>query len=86
MTQTPTFQFAITQFAVKSWPGVSWFTPLLLFTRLSEYAILNYLATFSKPTNQTQLSAFMSWPIYLIAATPKTVYLNVYVNILSRPN
>jgi hypothetical protein len=49
MTHTPTFQFEITQFAVKNWPGVSGFTPLLLFTSLSECAILNYLATFSNP-------------------------------------
>jgi hypothetical protein len=49
MTHTPTFEVEITQFAVKNWPGVSGFTPLLLFTRLSEYAILNYLATFSNP-------------------------------------
>jgi hypothetical protein len=27
----------------------------------------------------------MSWPIYLIADTPKTGLLNLYVNILNRP-
>jgi hypothetical protein len=71
MTHTPTFHFAIAQFAVKNWSGVSWFTPRTLFTRIAVCAILSCLATFSKPTNQTQLSAFMSWPIYLIADTPK---------------
>jgi hypothetical protein len=65
---------------------VSVLTPRTLFTRVGIYAILSCLATFSKPTNQTQLSAFMSWPIYLIADTPKTVFLNLYVNILNRPN
>jgi hypothetical protein len=65
---------------------VSGFTPRTLFTRIAGYAILSCLTTFSKPTNQTQLSAFMSWPIYLIADTPKTVFLNLYVNILIRPN
>jgi hypothetical protein len=39
-----------------------------------------------KTHNQTQLSAFMSWPIYLIAETPKPVFLNLYVNILNRLN
>jgi hypothetical protein len=86
MTYPPTFYFAITQFAVKNWPGMSGFTPLRLFTRIAVCAILSCLATFSKPTNQTQLSAFMSWRIYLIADTPKTVFLNLYVNILNRPN
>jgi hypothetical protein len=81
MTHTPTFQLAITQFAVKNWPGLSGFTPRTLFTRIAVYAILSCLTTFPKPPNQTQLSAFMSWPIYLIADTPKTVFLNLYVNI-----
>jgi hypothetical protein len=85
MTHTPTFHFAITQFAVKNWPGVSGFTPLTLFTRIAVYSILSCLTTFSKPTNQTELCAFMSWPIYLIADTPKTVFLNLYVIILNRP-
>jgi hypothetical protein len=86
MTHTPPFYFAITQFAVKNWPGVPGFTPRTLFTRIAVCAILSCLATFSKPTNQTQLSAFKSWPIYLIADTPKTVFLNLYVNILNLPN
>jgi hypothetical protein len=86
MTETPRVCFAITQFVVKNWPGVSGFTPRTLFTRIAVCAILSCLATFSKPTNQTQLSGFMSWPIYLIANTPKTVILNLYVNILNRPN
>jgi hypothetical protein len=75
MTHTPTFCFSITQFAVKNWSGVSGFTPRTLFTRIAVYAILSCLATFSKPTDQTQLSAFMSWPMYLIAHTPKNCRL-----------
>jgi hypothetical protein len=86
MTHTPPFHFAITQFAVKTWPGVSGFTPRTLFTRIAVCAILSCFATFSKPTNQTQLSALMSWPIYLLADTPKTVFLNLYVIIFNRPN
>jgi hypothetical protein len=86
MTHTPTFPFAITQLALENWPGVAGFTPRTLFTRIAVCAIPSCLATFSKPTNQTQLSAFMSWPISLIADTPKTVFLNLYVNILNRPN
>jgi hypothetical protein len=86
MNHTPPFQFAITQFAVKNWSGVSGFTPRTLFTRIAVCAILSCLATFPKPTNQTQFSAFMSWPIYLIADTPKTAFLNLYVNLLNRPN
>jgi hypothetical protein len=85
MTHTPTFQVAITQFAVKNWPGVSGFTPLLLFTRLSEYAILNYLAPFSNP-QKTHLTAFLSWLIQLITHTPKTVVWNFSAKIFNRPN
>jgi hypothetical protein len=51
MTHTPTFQLAITQFAVKNWPGLSGLTPRTLFTRTAVYAILSCLTTFSKPTN-----------------------------------
>jgi hypothetical protein len=86
MTRTTPFYFGITQFAVKNWSGVSGLTPRTLFTRIAVCAILSRLATFSKPTNQTQLSAFMSWPIYLIADTPKTVFLSLYVNSLNLPN
>jgi hypothetical protein len=86
MTHTPLVHFAITQFAVKNGLGVSGFSPRKLFTRIAVCAILSCLATFSKPTNQTQLSAFMSWPIYLIADPPKTVFLNLNVNNLNHPN
>jgi hypothetical protein len=39
-----------------------------------------------KTTNKTQLSTFMSCPIYLVAETPKTVILNLYVNLLIDPS
>jgi hypothetical protein len=86
MTHTPTFHFAITQVAVKNWPGASGFTPRMLFTGIAVCAILSCLATLSKSTTQTQIPAFMCWPIYLIANTPKTIFLNLFVNILKRPN
>jgi hypothetical protein len=45
----PLLQCAITRFELRNWFGMSGLTPLLLLTHLSEYAILNYLATLSNP-------------------------------------
>jgi len=49
ITHRPLLLCAITQFALRNWSGMSGFTPLTLFTRLSEGGILIYLATFCNP-------------------------------------
>ncbi len=57
----PLFLCAITQFALRNWSGMSGFTPLTLFTRLSECAILIYSATISNP----QINP--TWPRFELA-------------------